>query len=288
MSNIAQRLLLFFVGVPLLVAAIVLLPWANHAAIVLVVLAFVGGSAFELGNLFRQRGIVLPSWLFVATSLVAPIAAYVGSLLGAADSPLFAAGIAALVASASLVVLFSPFALSRRDELESALTKAASLGFTAIYPGILSSFIVLIASEPVRATESILCFSILVFGNDSLAWLFGMALGRKRGIVAASPNKSMAGFIAGLAGSMGLALLCPLVFPDSLRTPWWAMLLLGAGIGIAGIFGDLFESALKRSAGAKDSGRSILGRGGFLDCFDSLLFAAPLFYGSTLLLGLFR
>jgi len=288
MSNIAQRLLLFFVGVPLLVAAIVFLPWANHAVIVLVILVFVGGGAYELGNLFRKRGIVIPSPLLAAASLAPPVGAYIGSFLGEAGDPLFAAGIAALAVAVSAVATLSPFALSPKEELEAALPKAAALGFASIYLGALSSFVVLIAAEPPRATESILCFAILVFGTDSMAWLIGITLGRRRGIVAASPNKSAAGFIAGLAASTGLALLFPLALPDSPRVPWWAMLLLGASVGIAGIFGDLFESALKRSAGMKDSGRSILGRGGFLDCFDSLLFAAPFFYGLTLLLGLFR
>lgn len=64
--------------------------------------------------------------------------------------------------------------------------------------------------------------------------------------------------------------------------------LLGLVVGLSVIAGDLFESALKRSVGIKDSGAGIPGRGGFLDSFDSEFFAAPVFYAAILLLDLFR
>ena len=56
MSNLLQRLLLFFIGVPLVVAIILLLPQCNHAAAVLVILAFTGGCSVELSRLFRAKG----------------------------------------------------------------------------------------------------------------------------------------------------------------------------------------------------------------------------------------
>jgi phosphatidate cytidylyltransferase len=288
MSNVAQRLLLFFVGLPLLIALVVFFPQAKHGAIVAVILAFAGGSALELRRILRDRGIALPSAAVLALGLAAPVAAYIGSLLEGLAGPLGAVGILAIAGAVAAIAAFAPFALVTKEGIDSVIPKATALGFVAVYPGLLGAFIVLIASEPPRATDALLCFCILAFGNDSLAWLAGVTIGRKRGIVAVSPNKSLAGFIAGLAGTMGLALACPLLFPDSMLAPWWALLGLGAAVGVAGILGDLFESALKRSAGTKDSGSFVPGRGGFLDSFDSLLFAAPLFYGLSLLMGLFR
>jgi len=284
--------LLFFIGIPILVALIVLLPQAKHGAIVMVILAFIAGSGVELARLFRQKGVAVNDAVAGAVSLAAPLCAYIGSLLeGTAiegGSPLGSIGTLSLGCALAILAAFSPFAFVSKDRIDSVIPKATALGFIAVYPGMLGAFIVLIASEPPLATESLLSFCIITFGNDSLAWLAGMTIGRKRGIVAVSPNKSLAGFISGMAASIGLSLLIPLLFPGATAAHWSLLLVLGVAVGAADIVGDLFESALKRSAGIKDSGSIVPGRGGILDSFDSLLFAAPLFYGLCLALGLFR
>jgi phosphatidate cytidylyltransferase len=124
---------------------------------------------------------------------------------------------------------------------------------------------------------------MIVFANDSLAWLFGITLGKHRGLFKVSPNKSLEGFIAGMAGSIIATLLGPVLFPF-IPARWALLVAMGLVCGITGVAGDLFESALKRSAGVKDSGRLIPGRGGFLDSFDSILFTAPTFVAFLLIL----
>jgi len=106
-----------------------------------------------------------------------------------------------------------------------------------------------------------------------------VTLGHKRGIFTVSPNKSLEGLLAGMAGSVGFAFLGPVLLPGIVPRSWPTLLALGLACGVAVVAGDLFESAIKRSAGVKDSGSIVPGRGGILDSFDSLLFAAPVFIG---------
>jgi phosphatidate cytidylyltransferase len=193
-----------------------------------------------------------------------------------------------IVSGAALLASFVRFAFIDEREIPSVLPEASALGFVAAYPGLLGSIIVLIASEPRYASESLLTFCILVFSSDSFAWLIGVTLGRHRGIVAVSPNKSLEGFIGGMVAPIGMAFACAAAFPSALAAAWWKILVLGLLVGASTIIGDLFESSLKRSARIKDSGNAVPGRGGFLDSFDSLLFAAPVFYGLSLLMGFFR
>jgi phosphatidate cytidylyltransferase len=288
LSNILQRLLLFFLGIPLIAALILFLPGLRHLAAVLVILVFLGGCSIELSRLVAARGIKAGTSQFLALGVGLLACAYLGELLGGEAGMGWAFVGIVLAGALALIIQFAAFAFASAEAIPDILPRANALAFAAAYPGLLGSFIVLIASEPRYATESLLCFCVLAFSNDSLAWLVGISLGRRRGIVAVSPNKSLAGFVGGMCGSVGTAFGCSLLFPRAMDAPWWGILALGLVVGAAVILGDLFESALKRSAAIKDSGNTVPGRGGFLDSFDSLLFAAPVFYGLSLLLGFFR
>jgi phosphatidate cytidylyltransferase len=252
------------------------------------ILVFLGGCALELSRFFRVRGIEARPISFMVIGVGIPACTFAGRLLGGEAGLTWALLGLVLSGGMALIAHFSAFAFVRLETIPEVLPRANALAFAAAYPGLLGSFIVLIASEPRYATESLACFCMLAFGNDSLAWLVGMTLGRRRGLVAVSPNKSVAGFVGGMCASIGIAFACSALFPGSITGPWWAVLALGVAVGVAVIVGDLFESALKRSSSIKDSGDTVPGRGGFLDTFDSLLFSAPVFYGLSLLFGFFR
>lgn len=110
--------------------------------------------------------------------------------------------------------------------------------------------------------------------SDTAAYFVGSMFGRHKLWPRVSPNKSSEGAIAGLAATV---LICTMVGSIWGHAPWWAFLLLGILLNVAAQLGDLFESALKRSAGVKDSSNLLPGHGGVLDRADSLLFAMPTF-----------
>ena len=113
----------------------------------------------------------------------------------------------------------------------------------------------------------LIIFSIWV--NDTMAYIVGSLIGRTP-LSKISPKKTWEGTIGGIVLSVVAItyFLQPLLF-------WKHLLAISLIASIAGTFGDLLESKLKRMAGVKDSGRIMPGHGGFLDRFDSLLLATP-------------
>lgn len=121
----------------------------------------------------------------------------------------------------------------------------------------------------------------LVWATDTGAYLIGKRFGRHLLAPQVSPKKTVEGSLGGLLLSIVVAMLYWRLFGE---TSWFTYLLLAIIVGVSAQIGDLFESALKRSAGVKDSGKLIPGHGGILDRFDSLIFAIPLvYYGVTLI-----
>lgn len=107
--------------------------------------------------------------------------------------------------------------------------------------------------------------------NDTMAYIVGSFIG-KRPLSSISPNKTWEGTIAGIIISVALVTK---VLGTWIPIQEKYIFLMSVVAGIAGTFGDLFESKIKRMAGVKDSGSMMPGHGGFLDRFDSILFAVP-------------
>lgn len=120
-----------------------------------------------------------------------------------------------------------------------------------------------------------LAFLVLLWSNDTGAYLFGITIGKHRLFERHSPKKSWEGFAGGMFTSLLAAVIISIYFNELSLIHWLGMSVITV---TAGTLGDLAESMLKRSLSAKDSGSLLPGHGGLLDRFDGLLLAAPLVF----------
>lgn len=147
------------------------------------------------------------------------------------------------------------------------------------------------ASNPVAGAQGWFVYLIVITQCDDIFQaLWGRRFGRHKIAPVLSPNKTWEGFLLGGLTALGVGLLLarlltPLADPWTLRIGTWVVrvpylgaVLASVLLSLAGFFGDLTESAIKRDAGVKDSGKWLPGQGGILDRIDSLTFTAPVFY----------
>jgi phosphatidate cytidylyltransferase len=118
-------------------------------------------------------------------------------------------------------------------------------------------------------------FFLLLWANDTGAYLVGVSIGKHRLMERISPKKSWEGFFGGMFISVSAAWFLAGLFGVVDKAGWMIISLI---ISVAGTYGDLTESMLKRSLGVKDSGNIMPGHGGFLDRFDSVVISFPLVY----------
>ncbi len=212
-------------------------------------------AAEEFMNLGAARGLDRPGkWFMVPVGIVG------ASFVGGAEWVLTSVALSA-------VALLTVTTFSGR--LEAALGRSA-IGLGAIlYCGFTLGFVVMLPRELV-----LLLVAIIAVG-DSAAYYGGRMFGRHALAPKISPKKTVEGAIVGLVASMLTGGIAGVFF---LGEPWLSITLISGAAAMIGQIGDLAESAMKRSAGVKDSSSLLPGHGGILDRLDSVLFAAPVFY----------
>ena len=148
-------------------------------------------------------------------------------------------------------------------------------GGGAIYVGAPALALVWLRSAVPNGTSHLVWLLLVIWATDICAYLVGRSLGGPKLAPTISPGKTWSGLMGGIAGAS-------LVGAAAAQAPGFGYALaaaLGGCLAVVGQAGDLFESALKRRAGVKDSGHLIPGHGGLLDRIDGLIFAAPVFAG---------
>ena len=269
--NIGERLLLFAIAVPLLVA-IIMLPFLKQLPFNVVIVAFVGMAAREMAKLLRRMGFRMNWLLATVIGIVLPTLRYLEILFPVLERYQTLNTTMAVIGLAALALPI----FARYWEMKERLF--AGIGYLVIlfYPGFLGTYVVSFTSFESGPLVSLL-YIVSVQANDSLAWVAGVWLGKRRGLVDVSPNKSLQGFLGGLLAGIAVFVIFALVWPQVFVLSWY-LPLFALAVCCGAILGDLVESLVKRAADVKDSGILIRGRGGVLDSIDSLLFVAPLYY----------
>ncbi len=270
MNKVVQRLLVFFIGLPLVICLV----WFNqfhHIALhVLIFLASLFGAA-ELYHLISNKFslqnrplVIVSSVILVFLSAVCAFFEFDVSFVN--------------YAFVFVILICMAFEVLTAESFENSVSHLLTSTFIIFYTGYLPSFVSRMTIHP-HSREFIAFFFLMVCMCDSIAWLFGNLFGKNnKGFIKASPNKSIAGFIGGFAGTLLTGFIAWKFFHNVFTGSLCKVLVFSFFVAFVSIIGDLAESVIKRSVEIKDSGTIIPGRGGVLDSIDSIVFVAPVYY----------
>lgn len=196
-----------------------------------------------------------------------------GALLGVGTAleGIQAAGAAlALAVSAGLV-----WTLAARPDFERGLTDLGLSILGILYVGLLLPHFILLHQLP-HGPQWVIFVIAIGMAGDTGGYAVGHLWGRHKLMPRVSPGKTVEGAVGIIAASLLGAAICKLVFLHELG--WTEGLVLGTVMAVLGQLGDLSESIMKRTFGAKESGWLFPGHGGVLDRIDSLLFPVSFLY----------
>ena len=246
MSAFWSRIIVSAAGIPLVLWLVYLGGWPMFGLAAVAALI----ALHELYWMTRTlRPVVLAGYL-------GALAALLGATLGGADW--------ALAGLMSTLV----FAFVIKGGVSTVSVSVTVLGVAWIGLGLAHALLLRDIDE--HGVLAVFTVLLAVWAGDAGAYFIGLLFGRHKLAPTVSPGKTWEGLIAGIVATIGVTFLA-LYEANFLSIP--ESLVLGAVIAIAAPLGDLFESALKRDAEVKDSGRLLAGHGGVLDRIDALLFA---------------
>lgn len=244
-------------GVAMVVAARL-----SPVALLVVVQGFLVVALLELDRAFTMRRSQPPTMLAIAAMPLVIFASWylgpIGLLMGVLLS--FLVGVLGVMASAGQGRAAERFGL---------------YALMVLWVPFLASFLALI----MRMDGGIwiaLCVFALAASNDIGAYIVGRRAGKRPLAKTISPGKTWEGMIGGLVITVAMSALLYLIVPLPDAIALWQMLALGISVSLASVFGDLFESLIKRDLGVKDLGSILPGHGGVMDRIDAHLFAFPI------------
>lgn len=263
MSAFWSRILVAIILLPLVLGLVYVGGWWLWALAL-------AGALIALHEYYRITKSLRP---LVLAGYVALVLALLGTQLGGV--PWLLGGVAA-----ALPLAFFLYGVSDARPSFNAATATTLLGVAWVGVGI--GLLLLVRDIPQHGRLAIFTVLLAVFADDTFAYFVGRLIGRHKMAPAISPGKSWEGFVGGTVAAVAVAFFA---MYEQGYLEVWESLVLGAAVSVAAVTGDLFESAVKRDMGVKDSGAILAGHGGVLDRVDSILFAGPTAYFVLLAFG---
>ena len=222
-------------------------------------------AGYELANVLKRGGWHVPKYLVGLAGLLLPWVAFFWGAI--------AQWLTVLAASAVMVIWRAIYLMARKESqtFKQTLRDFGASNWALFYVPLLLSFGALLINQP-NGTAWVFGLVITVVSIDTVGYLIGRFFGKTKLSPLISPKKTWEGTLGGIILSAGLiSLVANLLWKAN-----YEGFVIALVCAIGGTIGDLAESRLKRLANVKDSGSFMPGHGGFLDRFDSILFAAPM------------
>ena len=219
---------------------------------------------FSVGEFCKLVGLKLVFPLLLAT---------LGYILFNLDNTVKTNEILLLIAALLVSIRSLVFLFEKKNRFLDKQSKYVFLIGYLIIPIIIFTKIPFISNS--YHPEIIIAILILIWTNDTFAYLVGITMGKTKLFERISPKKTIEGFSGGLVFAMIAGVLLAQFYLQESIIRWIIIALL---VTTFGTLGDLIESKFKRLAGVKDSGNIMPGHGGFLDRLDSIIFVAPFVY----------
>ncbi len=270
MNNFTKRLIF---GI-LYVAIIVFATMVNEKIFFFVFLGFLLFCIYEFKNILKIKN-NLPYILGI-------VAYYFSSIVNKINASFNNLRIVFIIL---IILLFIPFITTLFSKNKQ--TKKELNNFTLLFVYIIVPFMLLLQIPEMTNSEKfngkiVLGIFILIWTNDTFAYIVGQKIGKTKLFERISPKKTIEGFVGGLIFSMIFSYILSTYFINLTFLNWLIIALI---VSIFGTIGDLIESMFKREANLKDSSNLIPGHGGFLDRLDSFIFAIPFIFIYILLIS---
>jgi len=261
-KNLLTRILIAVFAIPLILYIVYLGGYYFLSLVGIIA----GASLYELINIGKKYGLILSNIFGITTGLIILVEMY---FYGFDYVPLTFVAIIILL----LIVYL-------KSDTKNPFLELGFYIFSLFYIAIFLGCLILLREIPKLdySTSGKLIITLLgiVWSVDTFAFFIGRKIGVHKIFRRISPKKSVEGAIAGIIGGFLFMLAAKYIFIEKLDLV--KLVIITAVVVVFGQVGDFVESQIKRKAGLKDSSNLLLGHGGFLDRFDSLIFISPIVY----------